>query len=164
MDKTISVILKNCARQLKLDGPTAMAQRLGIPKSTFTEWWNGKSVPRSAKHRRKLFELTGNALFNGPATSTALAKLLAYPESTAKDMTVVNRLQLLIQLMLPDLQLIAQDPDSSLRDKLRELCGGDGLKLFSTLARALNSETIRRTLIEEGHLHLGSGHNSGGDK
>ena len=165
MRPLISKILRDYAKSHGLRNQSSFSKTYGFPESTCSDWWSGRSVPGKKAHRQKMFELTGNPLFDGPLTNEKKQKLLAKVEQEEAQLSLIpspedkqtiraRRLAALIQAANDDLTHLVMADDKRGRNLTRQLVkkslGDRGLTAYSVNVRALTTEMTRLTLLRDG--------------
>lgn len=134
-----------------------LARALKVPQATAWNLWNGNVPPRSIALRRKLFEATGQKVFEGSLTAENKEYLLATYEPAPGLHDRASRTAHLLLALRIDLQELITAGDSVLRDKLRQDLAAatsdpDAIGTITTAMRALQSERTLETLRAEGQL------------
>lgn len=148
----VSCALKKWAREKGYETKADIYKALGLPKSTVTDWLCGRKAPQIPEVRAKLFQLTGDPIFQGSLTVQKKKESLEPPEAvkveTRDYQLKVERINHLIAALLPDLADIMKAP-APIRQQVRAILGKN-MELFLNSARALNSETTYQIMEKEG--------------
>ncbi|TSC82402.1 MAG: hypothetical protein G01um101420_413 [Parcubacteria group bacterium Gr01-1014_20] len=169
----ISYLIQSLANIHGLSGSYRFAKHFQFPGSTVWDWWNGRSQPRRAVDRKRLFELIPHAIFSGELTAPKIRQAASPPteadrkfvkeqlgesgsdgrlEETSEKINdvAIERLTLLIQVMLPDLQTLLKSP-VEIRRKAKKKIGVETFDNFLTSVRALSSDATYQVL-ERDHM------------
>lgn len=148
----VSYALNKWAREKGYQTKADIYNALGLPKSTVTDWLTGKKAPQKPEVRAKLFQLTGDPIFQGPLTVQKKKESLEPPEAVkveARNYQIkVERIHHLILAVLPDLGSIMSAP-APIRQQVRAMLGKN-MEVFLNSVRALSSETTYQIMDREG--------------
>ncbi len=169
----ISYLIQSFAAVHGLKGSYRFAKHFKFPDSTVSDWWNGRSQPRRAVDRKRLFELIPHPVFSGELTPEKLRQAVSPPTEadrrfvkeklggTGSDSKLaeisdktndqaIDRLNLLIRALLPDLQTLLKG-SVEVRRKAKKKIGTEIFDNFLTSVRALSSDATYQVL-ERDHM------------